>query len=268
MTEIASPLSLPPLPPSNDRYPRVGDWNHLEACLGQRGQGKSTYQCARAMELSRIARGAYVIGHSLGARLPNRLPSELGGDILPVTYHPTIKKLETGLARHPERWHILSPPLPGDGYKMDHPPETADDLLRYAIRLSSVLRKRCWNREHPLSIWKPTVDYTGLECPPIIIIIDEGIAVESAATGGKGRSEDNRWFLQMLYSLRHLHIALLYAIQDPTARSWRVLEQATAIHVFHVRHAWALNAIQAAGASEQQIEEIEALKPYQRVTIT
>jgi hypothetical protein len=71
----------------------------------------------------------------------------------------------------------------------------------------------------------------------------------------------------MIYSLRHLHVALLYAIQEPSARSWRLLEAATQIHVFRVRHAWALNAIQAAGATEVEIQQIEILQPYQHVTL-
>ena len=90
--------SLPAIPKrDSDDYPEVGSWNHLEACIGQRGTGKSTFQCYRALELSRIANGAYVIGHSLGARLPSKLPAELGGTTLPIVYHPTIDKLERAL---------------------------------------------------------------------------------------------------------------------------------------------------------------------------
>ena len=98
-----------------DQRPKIGEWNILEASIGQRGMGKSTYQCRRVWELTREAGGAYVIGHSLGARLPERLPKELGGHELPITYHHTIAELERGLRRKPDRWHILAPPLAGEG---------------------------------------------------------------------------------------------------------------------------------------------------------
>lgn len=241
--------------------PLVGSWNVLESSVGARGMGKSTHQCMRALQLSREAGGAYVIGHSLGARLPKQLPKELGGDPLPVEYHPTITKLERALRRNPNKWHILAPALDrqeGDG-------DTADDLLRFAVRLSDQLRKQAWKRLHPFSIWKPNADMTGVRCVPIIVIIDEGIAVEAA---GPSRKEANRWFLEFLYSLRHYHIGLLYAIQDASARSWRVLEQSTAIHVFAVRHEWALNSIRAAGASDEEIHKIECLKAHQHVTLS
>lgn len=262
MTMIAPPP--PPMPAPT--WPKIGTWNHLEATIGQRGMGKSVHQCLRALELTREAGGAYVIGHSIGARLPTRLPDSLGGDALPITYHRTMERLASGLRRHPDRWHILAPPISGDGTKVreGEPPSTADDLLRYSLALSTALRKGAWQRAHPLKFWTPTVNYEGIPCPPVIVIIDEGIAIESATTN---RKDKNTWFLSYLYSLRHNHIALLYAIQDPSARSWRIIEQANVIYVFGVRHSWALEFIRAAGATQDELEQIRALQKYQYVTL-
>ena len=246
----------PPAPPARPIY---GEWNYLESSIGMRGMGKSTHQCLRALQLQREAGGAYVIGHSLGARLPRKLPAELGGHVLPIVYHPTIAKLERGLRRHPDRWHILAPPIDVAG-----PRDTADDLIKFVIRLAAALRKAAWQRLHPLGIYNANKDATGMVGPPIVLIIDEGIAVEAA---GASRKDSNRWFLEFLYSLRHMHTALLYAIQDASARSWRVLEQSTAIHVFAVRHAWALQSIQAGGASHEEIERIKRLRPHEHVTL-
>jgi hypothetical protein len=262
-------LTLPKSPDSSaleadSGAPRIGEWNHLEACVGQRGVGKSTFQCARAKQLVDEAGGAYVVGHSLGARLPESLPPELGGGILPIDYHPTIASLSRGLQRKPARWHILAPPLLVDA---QGDAETADDLLKFVISLSDALRKRAWRAEHPLLPFRQTSKTLGLPSTPIVCIIDEGIAVEAASTGSRGRNEDNRWFLQMIYSLRHMHTALLYAIQEPSARSWRLLEAATAVHIFRIKHRWALNAIAAAGAEPDQIEQIRTLPKYARVTI-
>jgi hypothetical protein len=241
--------------------PLVGDWNHLESSVGARGMGKSTHQAYRALQLSRQAGGAYVIGHSLGARLPKRLPKELGGEVLPIEYHPTLEKLERGLRRRPNKWHILAPELD----RKDDNTDTADDMLRYAVRLSTQIRKQAWKRKHPFGFWKPNVDMSDVAAVPVIVLIDEGIAIESA---GQSRKESNRWFLEFLYSLRHYHIGLLYSIQDASARSWRVLEQSTAIHVFAVRHEWALNSIRAAGASDEEIQKIERLTKYHHVTLS
>jgi hypothetical protein len=247
-------------------YPKIGEWNHLEASIGARGMGKSTHQCYRAMQLASQANGAYVIGHSFGARLPTHLPDELGGHELPITYHTTTKKLEKGLRDHPERWHILAPPMAGDGHKVDPdaPPETADTLLQFAMRLSLEVRKRAWKAAHPWGWWKANVNYTDVRAPPIIIIIDEGIAIDAASTT---RKEQNKWFLQFIYSIRHLHIGMLYAIQNSNARSWQILEQSSAIHVFRIVHQWALNAFRAAGATDDEIQRIQRLPKYQHITL-
>lgn len=249
----------PPEPTNKIGRPEIGTFNVLESSIGMRGMGKSTHQCYRALQLSRSVGGAYVIGHSLGARLPSRLPDSLGGETLPITYHVSLEKLSRGIRSKPDRWHILSPPLSTTG-----DPDTADDLLQFATEFSNAIRKAAWQRAYPLRFWKSTVDYQGIPAVPIIVIVDEGIAIESA---GPSRKEGNRWFLQLMYSLRHLHIALFYAIQDASARSWRVLEQSTAIHVFRVRHGWALESLRAAGASQAELEQIRTLPPHEHVTL-
>jgi hypothetical protein len=241
-----------------DRRPTVGKVDVLEASIGKRGMGKSTWQCHRADQLCREYGGAYVIGHSLGARLPPALPPDLGGRTLPITYHQTIRNLERGLRRSPDRWHVLAPPLSATVR------DTADDLLRFAVRFSDSLRKQAWQKAHPFSFWSPTKSMDGIRCTPVIVIIDEGIAIEAA---GPSRKEDNRWFLEFLYSLRHYHTVLLYAIQDASARSWRVLEQATVINAFRVTHRWALQSLEAAGASPEEVERIRHQARFQHVEL-
>jgi hypothetical protein len=250
---------------SDSHWPQVGEFNHLEASVGARGMGKTTWQAYRALTIQRET-GAYVIGHSLGARFVPKLPTELGGSTLPIVYHTTLDKLERGLRHHPEKWHILAPPLAADGNQVTagQALATADELLKFSARLSNAVRKNAWKKVHPFRFWGPNVSYDGVHCPPIIVIIDEGIAIESASPS---RKEDNRWFLQYLYSLRHMHIALLYAIQDGSSRSWRILEQATRIFVFAIRHEWALQCMRAAGASKDELERIRRLTKYQHVEI-
>lgn len=234
----------------------IGDMNRLAVLIGARGQGKSTWGAYLALRWQREA-GAYVIGHSLGGRLPRRLPAELGGAELPIVYHETLAKLRSGLHWRPAKWHILAPP-PGRSHGA-----TADDLLHFAQELSDTIRKRYWEGKH-FGAWKHNANHEDVNAPPIVVIIDEGIAVEGA---GVSRKEDNRWFLEFIISLRHLHIGLIWSQQDPTARSWRILEQATDLYVFREHHQWALNALRAAGASEEQLEIIRALKPHHHLHI-
>lgn len=233
--------------------------------MGARGMGKTTWQAYRALTIQRQT-GAYVIGHSLGARFVPRLPNELGGSVLPIKYHTTLEKLERGLRHHPQLWHILAPPLAADGNQVTagQALATADELLKFSARLSNAVRRNAWKKLHPFRIWGPNVSYDGVRCPPIIVVIDEGIAIESASPS---RKEDNRWFLQYLYSLRHMHIALLYAIQDGSSRSWRILEQATRIFVFAIRHEWALACMRAAGASKEELDRIRRLTKWEHVEI-
>jgi hypothetical protein len=251
--------------------PIVGEWNYLEATIGQRGMGKSTHQCLRALELVKQAQGqCYVIGHSLGARLPRKLPTQLGGHELPLEYHRTIQDLDKALRARPAKWHILAPPLLTDTKRNNEIARaTCDDLIRYSIRLSESLRERAYAREHPLEIRRPVVrNYDGLHVPAIVILVDEGIAVESAG-GSKSKTglQARDWFLEWIYSLRHLHTALLYAIQNATARNWQILSEATSVYVFRVKHQWAINAVQAAGGTHREMKAVRKLEPHRFVLL-
>jgi len=252
--------------------PEIGTVNVLEATLGQRGKGKSTHQCARAHELVGEYGGAYVIGHSLGARLPRVLPSELGGVELPIEYHFNVRELDKALRARPNKWHIIAPPPLGDPKRGKVETSSADELIHYSMRLSQSLRDRAYDRakmrgERPLL--EPKIrNYDGLPCVPVIVIVDEGVAVASASAAKGARDKrEQQWFIEWLYSLRHLHTVLLYAVQNPSSRSWYILAEATEIDVFYIRHQWALNAIQAAGATPEQIQEIRRLPPHEYVLI-
>lgn len=241
-----------PGPPKAER-PFIGDVNVLEASVGAKGTGKTTWNCIRADELVRQWGGAYVIGHSMGTRLPSRLPD---GYELPIVYYQTLDKLQNGLRKHPQKWHILAPSLELEDA------ETADDFLRFAVQLSAAIKKDAWIKTHPFKslgglAYDPNkATFDDVRAIPVIVIVDEGSAVKGA---GRTKSNQNLWFLQFLISLRHLHIALLWSFQDPTMRSWHVLGEATDIHVFSLRHEYALQSIRAAGATEAELEMISNL---------
>lgn len=236
----------------------IGDIDVCETFVGQRGNGKSTFMCAQAVDQVVEAGGAYVIGHSMGARLPVRLPD--GGPILPITYHVDVDSMDRGLKRHPGRWHIVaSETVP------------ADEVIQYARRLSYSMRERLWRARHPFQRFNSTrkMDDGTFFAPPIIILVDEGIMVDAANSKGDGAGDDQRWFKAWLFSLRHEHTALYYSIQNANARSYIIIDQATKIHAFHSRHEWALGAIRAgAGATQEDIERIRNLPRYEKLTFT
>jgi hypothetical protein len=274
---IIVPARLVVVPARSHEWPRVGDVNCLEASIGNRGEGKSTLQATRAYELQRQYNGI-VLGHSFGRRMPNALPTGIyGGERLPLRYYRSVDQLEIGLRKHPRDWHFIAPPLKYEDPAPHLRRSSADELLQYAMRLSFALRWQAWRRANPSS-WaaltgrlpKNGVDFKGLRVPPVIVVIDEGIAVGAAAGGerGKRKEEDSEWFVEMTTSMRHLHMCLLYALQEPTMRSWRILAQATRVNVFYIEHEWALNAIRASGASIDQIDEIRALRPFEHVQLT
>jgi hypothetical protein len=101
----------------------------------------------------------------------------------------------------------------------------------------------------------------------VIVIIDEGVAVEGAIAS-KTRKKSNE-FLQFLFSLRHMHIALVLA--DPGSQRAQLSAHVTGdeIDVHHTRHQYAINAIRAAGASEDELDAIQSDhgSPYDYVTI-
>lgn len=261
-------VETPPAP-GTAPLPAIGSLNILETSIGAKGYGKSTMGARRAYELQRQY-GAYVIGHSMGARIGRKLPDGMyGGAELPITYHRTVAEMERGLRRKPERWHIVAPPMQEEDPTPDRPKSTADDVLRYAVRLSYALRLRAWRDAHPWAIRAPKVaEFDGLPVRPIVVIIDEGIAVKAARAGDQSKHADNDWFHELLISLRHMHILLLWNIQNPTARTWKLLNESSAIHCFHLRNEWAQSSLRAAGASEDQLDEIGALPPFEHVTLT
>lgn len=240
-------------PPSFDRMrPVIGEVDALEVSLGLRGYGKSTILSARIREL-RARVGGYVIGHSLGARIGRKLPAELGGHELPIRYHETLRKMEVGLREHPEDWHIK---VGG----------SADDVIQYARALSLKVRERAWIDAGKVGRWSLAREMDGISAPPIILLIDEGIAVDAAAGNAQGKAE-HAWFREWLFSLRHEHIALFWAIQNSSARSWVLVEQATCLYAFRIRHRWAIECVRAAGATEEDVRRLRYLERGERVVI-
>ncbi len=267
---MSEDVKAPPLELVRER-PAAGTVDGLEIFLGARGSGKSVAACGRARELAAEFGGAYIIGHSIGQRMPATLPASLGGGTLPITYHRSVAELYRGLRSKPERWHIVAPPLEDEDKRPELARSSADDVFRFAVRFSQSIRDQAWIDAHPLrgAFGVPAkATYTGLRAPPIIVVIDEGVAVAGASGGARGKGESTDWFREVLISLRHLHVVVLYCAQGATMKSWHLLEQATAIHVYQTTHQYALTALQAAGATTEELAEIRRLPLYSSITIT
>jgi hypothetical protein len=233
---VSDPIGIP-----------IGELNCIELVLGDRGQGKSTYCIDKAMSLA-YATGGYVIGHSLGARFPEKLPD---GTPTPIDYYPSIQKLDEGLKTKSDRIAVL---VGGDG----------DALLRYARSLSVSIRKRAYYRENGwiwalLKPWTPLSKMNGIVARPVIVIIDEGVALSMNLGKTGAKSVESKEFRESIYGARHEHIAYLFQIQDPNAIGAALQTQATRYVVFHIGHQWALNAVGSMGATREDIVEIQEL---------
>lgn len=227
----------------------IGTWNHVYVILGLRGTGKSTYCVDKAVDLAH-ASGAYKIGHSLGARLPRVLPD---GTAVDIRYYANIEKLDKGLRRNPDAFHVLAS---GD----------ADELLRYARDLSVRIRRRAWRREKGIfRPWSPMVDMTGIVAPPIVCVFDETVAMSMNLGKSGGRNIEARYFREAIYSARHEHIAYLFQIQDPNAMGPALMSQATNYVCFRLEHQWAKNAVESAGCPPDELDELGVLPNYEYV---
>ena len=234
---------------SEDTRPKIGDVNVLEAFVGGRGVGKSTLMISRIMDLRDACDGhAYILGHSIGPRLPERLPD---GRELPIEYHKDLESLGTAARRRPEKIHVLAR---GD----------ADQLLDYARKLAEANRRRAYA---PLGIgWTPERRMLGKRCEVVIVFVDEGIAINAAdARAGK---DEQRAFREFLFGLRHEHVALFYNIQNGNARSYILIEQATRIFAFRARHRWAIEALRAGGLDDDRVATLRTLAPYHYYVIS
>ncbi len=231
----------------------IGEFNCIELILGNRGNGKTTYAIDKAMTLA-FATGAYVIGHSLGARFPDKLPD---GTRVPIDYYPSIQKLDAGIRERPNRIAVL---VGGDG----------DAVIRYARELSIGIRKRAYYRElgyarMVFAPWTPMRQMNGIVARPVIVIIDEGVALSMNLGKTGAKSVENKEFREAIYGARHEHIGYLFQIQDPNAIGAALQTQATRYVVFRLDHQWALNAVIGMGATREDIAEIRDLERFEYV---
>lgn len=223
----------------------IGSVDMVETILGEKGNGKSTYLVERVMHLQREL-GAYVIGHSPGARLPLKLPS---GRPTRVEYYPDLKQMERGLRRDTSKIHIVAR-------------GPADDIIQYARDMSLRLRKRAWGEHVGLlgKRWTPETQMTGVHCQAIIVVIDEAVSLKGA-TGNiaKRRDEESQLVKEALFGARHDNIAYFVSIQDPGAFAWTMMSQSTIITCFRLEHDWSQIHLRAAGFTEEQIELVGKL---------
>lgn len=225
----------------------IGELNDVELVLGLRGYGKSTYCAHRAMVLQ-SATGGYVVGHSLGARFPAKLPD---GTNVPVDFYPTIEKLDKGLQSRPDRIAIL---VGGNG----------DEIIKYARRLSARIRRAAYYRDNGwynvlYRPWSNLRNMDGIVARPVIVIVDEGVAMSMNLGKTSTKNPESKEFREAIYGARHEHIAYLFQIQDPNAIGSALQTQATHYIVFRLEHEWPLNGVRAAGATRYDIEEIKTL---------
>jgi hypothetical protein len=213
----------------------VGALDRITVILGERGTGKSTLAWLDARGF-RAETGGYMIGHSPNGQIGARDD---------VAFYDDIGKLGRGLRRHPEKQHYLTK-------------GTAESVIAYGDALSTAIRKRAFKRAFPLKVWRedrPAPD--GLMAPPVLITIDEGVAMHRHPT-----NEESERLERFLTSARHKHVAFTWLSQAPTARQWIILEQANRLRIFRYVHEWGGNAIRAAGIDREVIAVLRELPDF------
>jgi hypothetical protein len=239
--------------------PKIGDWNHFEMMIGKRGMGKSTLMLERMLDLDAIAGGSYKLAHSMGQRFPAKLPS---GRQYQLHYYPVppaadplgkqdasaaIKKLDNGLRKYPDDIHVLVS-------------DDAQPILEYAQQLGRAVKR------HALGFFARRSNPLGRPATPIIVGIDEMVALDAAMGSAQGK-DAARWFRKLIISLRHEHIALLAGIQDSNCVSYINAGLATKLWCFKTTHLYAIQSLRAGGMPNEQLESLPNLKKGEKILV-
>lgn len=213
----------------------VGTLDRVTIVLGERGMGKSTL-IKHDFDAFRAETGGLIIGHSRNGQI---------GTEPDIVFHDDVERLQRGLRRHPAKIHLVTK-------------GPAEPVLAYAEALSLAIRKRAWKRAHPLRPFNPhrPLD-AGTLATPVMVLIDEGVAMKRHPS-----NEEMQRLEEMLTSARHMHLAVTWSIQTPTARQWILMEQGNRFRVFRYVHEWGGNALRAAGIPKEAVEEIRELPRF------
>ncbi len=222
----------------------LGQYNEVVAVFGEKGTGKSTWLKRFAREFLRRT-GGFVIGHS-----PK---GQIGAD-KDVIFADSIKELDANLQRYPSRLHFVTVGRP-------------EDVIEYGRAMSRRLRERAvkhgpgrtgfaklfGRKFHPNRPAPP-----GTPCPPVLILIDEGIEMQEAPT-----REEATQLQTFLTAARHEHVGFVFSIQAPSKRAWMITEQARVVVCFRYMHEWGFNSIRAGGVPMHVIERVKALPRFE-----
>lgn len=213
----------------------VGSLDRVTTIIGERGMGKSTFAMLDARAFQRET-GGYVIGHSPNGQI---------GAAPDVAFHDDLKRLARGLRKRPERIHVLVKGAP-------------EDLIDFGERLALGIRKRAFERSHKFERFRADRPAPrGLLAPPVLVIIDEGVAMRRNPTQAELADLE-----RSLTSARHNHVALTWSSQAPTARQWVLLEQSNRLRVFRYTHEYGANALRAAGIHRDVVPVLRDLPRF------
>lgn len=223
----------------------VDTLDRITAVIGERGMGKSLFAKADARAFQ-FECGGYVIGHS---------PKGYIGADPDVSFYDSIRALDRGLRRHPERLHFIASGASPENV-IDYGRLLAEQSVRSAHRREGI--RYLPNRPPP----------RGLLATPVLIIIDEGTHSDQRKEFRKQDPDPktvaiDKQLERFLTGARHEHVALTWLIQAPTRRSWLYQEQANRFRVFRYLHEWGANAIRAATSIDSAtVERIRTLPRF------
>lgn len=222
----------------------VGSVDRVTTIIGERGMGKSTFIVKVDIPDFQREAGGYVVGHS-----PN---GQIGADPT-IQFHDSLASLQKGMKKHPGRAHFVTRGAP-------------EDVIAYGQALALSIRKRYherfaaaeFRRGRYVNKFRPDRPAPkGLEAPPVLIVIDEGMMMDANPSPGELKR------LQVtLTSARHNHTAITWSSQAPTARQWVLLEQSNRLRIFRYTHEYGANALRAAGIHRDVIPALRDLPKF------
>lgn len=201
-----------------------GQWNHAIIVLGVPGCGKSTYALARLIQLCQTP--AYGLAHDPGWRLPAKLPDGMPDPKL--HRHETIEAGRAAIARDGSGVHAFAV---ADG----------QEVLAFGRALSEA------------SLAKGGGD----RGTPVVVLLDEGVATESASPyrlGGPMR--------EGLALRRHRHMAIIMTAQDPRLIHYAMVGLSTEIVMFRLRDDRALAELERMGVPSETTARLRGLPNY------
>jgi hypothetical protein len=201
----------------------IRSFNVCIGVVGAPGSGKSTYALARAMQYGR--RGAYIMAHDLGFKLPDKLP---GGKDTGIVRYDDVDQCKEAMESDASGIHCMS--------TMD-----ADEVIVEAQRVA-----------------KSSLEaHGGTRGNPVVVLIDEVVSLSN--------SDPYRLDGELKRALalrRHDNVGYIWTCQSPNLCHYQMIGIGTELVVFRLYHKKDLDQLERVGFTPHEIDTVKALPDH------